>query len=63
MAAKVQRMLERKIDLWDPEEVFELMPTLMKVKMQASALACCGGAVQCAVHHATRLIDQLRLID
>lgn len=46
MAAKVQRMLERKIDLWDPEEVFELMPTLMKVNMQARALACCGGAVQ-----------------
>lgn len=31
MAAKLRRMLERKIDLWDPEEVFELMPTLMKV--------------------------------
>lgn len=33
VAAKLQRMLERKIDLWDPEEVFELMPTLMKVHM------------------------------
>lgn len=33
MAAKLRRMLERKIDLWDPEEVFELMPTLMKVSL------------------------------
>lgn len=33
VAAKLRRMLERKIDLWDPEEVFELMPTLMKVSL------------------------------
>jgi hypothetical protein len=30
VAGKLRRMLERKIDLWDPEEVFELMPVLMK---------------------------------
>ncbi len=28
---KVDRMLVRKIDLWPPEEIFELMPLLMKV--------------------------------
>lgn len=37
MAAKLQRMLERKIDLWDPKEVFDLMPTLMKVRVDRSS--------------------------
>ena len=30
--AKVDRMLVRKIDLWPPEEIFELMTLLMKVR-------------------------------
>lgn len=30
--AKVDRMLVRKIDLWPPEEIFDLMPLLMKVR-------------------------------
>lgn len=31
---KVDRMLVRKIDLWPPEEIFELMPLLMKVRRE-----------------------------
>ena len=29
--AKIERMLERKIDLWPPEEIFDILPILMKV--------------------------------
>lgn len=28
---RLDRMLARKIDLWAPEDIFELMPFLMKV--------------------------------
>jgi len=34
--AKVGRMLVRKIDLWPPEEILELMPLLMKVMKKTS---------------------------
>lgn len=49
VAAKLRRMLERKIDLWDPEEVFELMPTLMKVGKRGTATLMAAHACMCVV--------------
>jgi hypothetical protein len=30
--SKIDGMLTRKIDLWPPEEIFELLPLLLKVR-------------------------------
>lgn len=39
IVSKITRMLQRKVDLWPPNELFELMPVLLRVGVGAAAAA------------------------